>query len=126
MPALPGTVPDVRRALSDLPLPAAVLKDAQLLASELVGNSIRHAGLNRDDRIRIRANLSGGRLRVEVFDQASVTGRSSVAGAVRPGPGAESGWGLYLVDRLATRWGRGHGKHWFELEVDQQAERGSA
>jgi anti-sigma regulatory factor (Ser/Thr protein kinase) len=108
-----------RRALSQLRLPLPLAFDAQLLVSELVSNSVRHAGLGRDDLIRVTAHWSGDRLRVHVRDGARPTHASPVAGAIRPAPGAESGWGLYFVDRLASRWGTTAGGYWFELRDDQ-------
>jgi anti-sigma regulatory factor (Ser/Thr protein kinase) len=98
-------------------LPTPLLDDARLLVSELVTNSIRHAGLHGDDWIRVHAKLIDSRLRVDVVDRGDAAKRQAVAGAIRPSPGAESGWGLYLVDTLATRWGRGRGRYWFELEI---------
>jgi anti-sigma regulatory factor (Ser/Thr protein kinase) len=94
-----------------------VLEQAQVLMSELVANSIRHAGLGPDDRIRVRAEIGHGRLRVDVFDDGRAR-NPSLAGAIRPTPGAASGWGLYLVETLATQWGHGAGRHWFELDID--------
>jgi hypothetical protein len=46
-------------------------------------------------------------------------GPAAVSGSIRPAPGAESGWGLYLVDRLASRWGTSAGGYWFELGHEQ-------
>ncbi len=108
----------VRRALEDLDLPQTALEEAQLLASELVSNSIRHAGLSRFDEVRIKAAVSGTTLRVDVFD-GSKTALQPLAGAIRPAPGAESGWGLYLVDHIATRWGSMPGRYWFQLDVSE-------
>ena len=108
-----------RRALSQLRLPLPLAFDAQLLVSELVSNSVRHAGLGRDDLIRVTADWSGERLRVHVRDRGRPRRASPVTGSIRPAPGAESGWGLYLVDRLASRWGTTAGGYWFELRDDQ-------
>jgi anti-sigma regulatory factor (Ser/Thr protein kinase) len=108
-----------RRALSQLQLPLPLAFDAQLLVSELVSNSVRHAGLGRDDLIRVTADWSGDRLMVHVRDGGRPRGASPVAGSIRPAPGAESGWGLYLVDRLGSRWGTTGGGYWFELRPDQ-------
>ena len=106
----------VRRALEDLDLPQAALEEAQLLASELVSNSIRHARLSRFDDVKVTCSLSGTTLRVDVFD-GSKTPLSPLAGSIRPSPGAESGWGLYLVDHIASRWGSMPGRYWFQLDV---------
>jgi anti-sigma regulatory factor (Ser/Thr protein kinase) len=119
VPARPDMVAAVRRALAHLPLPSVLLDDAQLLTSELVTNSIRHAGLRPDDRVRIRADW-GARLRVEVIDGGPAT--DPVAGAIRPSPGADSGWGLYLVENISARWGRSQGRYWFELEQVRRPE----
>jgi anti-sigma regulatory factor (Ser/Thr protein kinase) len=108
-----------RRALGQLRLPLPLAFDAQLLVSELVSNSVRHAGLGRDDRIRVTADWSGDRLRVHVRDGGRPRRASPVSGSIRPAPGAESGWGLYFVDHLASRWGTRAGGYWFELRRDQ-------
>jgi anti-sigma regulatory factor (Ser/Thr protein kinase) len=108
-----------RRALSQLRLPLPLAFDAQVLVSELVSNSVRHAGLGRDDLIRVTAHWSGDRLVVHVRDGGEPTRASPVSGSIRPTPGAESGWGLYLVDRLASRWGTTADGYWFELRHEQ-------
>jgi anti-sigma regulatory factor (Ser/Thr protein kinase) len=113
----------VRQSLNDLGLPPALLLDARLLVNELVTNSIRHSGLGPEDQVRVRADWSGTRLRVDVYDRAGPAGRSPVVGSIRPPPGAQSGWGLYMVDRVAARWGAVPGRYWFELDVDRDGER---
>jgi anti-sigma regulatory factor (Ser/Thr protein kinase) len=110
---------EARRALGRLRLPLPLAFDAQLLVSELVSNSVRHAGLGRDDLIRVTADWSEDRLLVQVRDGGGPTRASPVSGSIRPAPGAESGWGLYLVDRLASRWGTTTSGYWFELRGDQ-------
>jgi anti-sigma regulatory factor (Ser/Thr protein kinase) len=119
VPATPGMLSNVRAALTELPLPAGALVDARLLVSELVANSMRHARLGPNDTIRVTAEVGNGRLRVDVVDGGR--GGTPVAGATRPRPGAESGWGLYLVETLSSRWGYVAGRSWFELEIDDQA-----
>lgn len=106
----------VRGALGSLAIPEWRLHDARLLVNELVTNSIRHSGVP-NGLIRIRARIVGATLRVEVADG----GRGAlhhVAGGIRPGPQASSGWGLFLVDALAERWGQGNGAFWFELGLE--------
>jgi anti-sigma regulatory factor (Ser/Thr protein kinase) len=115
LPATPKVASLVRRALSYLELPDDQLAIAQLLASELVTNSIRHAGLDPTDEVRVRATRLGERLRVDVYD-GSKAELHPLAGSIRPIPGAQSGWGLYLVDRLSDRWGTSPGRYWFEIE----------
>jgi anti-sigma regulatory factor (Ser/Thr protein kinase) len=85
---------------------------AMLLCSELVTNAVRHAGT----RLRIGVErLPGGGVRISVSDQAR-SGRPRLA---EPSQEAESGRGLWLVDRLANAWGTEAGRRgktvWFEL-----------
>jgi anti-sigma regulatory factor (Ser/Thr protein kinase) len=110
---------EVRRALRRLPLPFPLADDAELAVSELVTNSVRHAGLDPDDRIGVSADWSGARLRVQVRDGGRGGGPAAVSGSIRPAPGAESGWGLYLVHRLAARWGTTAEGYWFELRSER-------
>jgi anti-sigma regulatory factor (Ser/Thr protein kinase) len=107
-----------RRALRLLSLPSPLADEAQLLVTELVTNSVRHAGLGPDDRIHLTAEWSGTWLRVHVRDRAGPGAASAAAGSIRPSLGAESGWGLYLVDRLASRWGSTADGYWFELRCE--------
>jgi anti-sigma regulatory factor (Ser/Thr protein kinase) len=125
LPAAPENLRPIRRALEGMGLPEQVIGDATLLTTELVTNSIRHAGLGPDDYIDVTAAWSGTVLRVVVRDSGS-TGPPPgiVAGSIRPSPGRQSGWGLYLVDKLATRWGtnlEGSAGFWFELEYPRPA-----
>ena len=45
-----------------------MLGDARLLVSELVTNSVRHAGLAADDVVHVGAEITRGMLRLEVDD----------------------------------------------------------
>jgi anti-sigma regulatory factor (Ser/Thr protein kinase) len=113
----PASLSAARQALERLDLPPKLLDNAKLLASELVTNAIKHAGLSPGDVIRLTATWNGGRLRVVVRHRVSAPA-SNVVGAIRPSPGAESGWGLFIVDRVAARWGTnlgGRPGYWFEL-----------
>jgi anti-sigma regulatory factor (Ser/Thr protein kinase) len=123
MPAESGLLTDVRSAFAELSVPPPVLDDARLLVSELVANSVRHARIGPDDTIRVTAEVEDGRLRVDVIDGGG-GGGPPVAGGIRPSPGSESGWGLFLVETLATRWGHGTGRYWFELEIGSPTGRG--
>lgn len=118
--AVPENLGRIRRALEGMELPEQVIWEGTLLTTELVTNGIRHAGLGPDDYIEVTAVWSGAVLRVIVRDSGSGGPPSEiVAGSIRPSPGGQSGWGLYLVDRLATRWGtnlEGSAAVWFELE----------
>lgn len=128
-PAAPGCLRFVRAGLGAMGLPEELLRDATLLTNELVTNSIRHAGLGPDDLIDVTAEWSGATLRVVVRDRgAGSLPPGMVAGSIRPAPGGESGWGLYLVDKLASRWGTNLGGtkgFWFELEQPRRRSGGA-
>ncbi|WP_371482415.1 SpoIIE family protein phosphatase [Kitasatospora sp. NBC_00315] len=97
---------------------AELIDTAELLASELVTNAIRHT--DRDAMFTARLyrepGADGARLRVEVEDESDLwpTRRT-------PGEQASSGRGLMLVEALSDGWGvepRGSGKRmWFELSA---------
>jgi anti-sigma regulatory factor (Ser/Thr protein kinase) len=106
-----------RRALQRLALPTPLADEAELLVSEVVTNSIRHAGLGPADLIHLTADWTGTRLWVHVRDRGHIAHPAVVSGSIRPAPGEESGWGLYLVDRLASRWGTATDGYWFELHL---------
>jgi anti-sigma regulatory factor (Ser/Thr protein kinase) len=98
-------------------IPPEQLDDVRLLVSELVTNSVRHARFAPSDWLRLRLAASDGNNRVEVHDPGP--GFEATAPA-RPEPMAESGWGMYLVEQLADRWGidREDGTCvWFELQA---------
>ena len=94
---------------------AKVLEDATLLVSELVTNSVRHAELGPDDTIAVRVLTKPTALRVEVADPGPGFDPSAVGA-----PNEEGGWGLWLLDRIATRWGTSDDDRagvWFELDA---------
>jgi anti-sigma regulatory factor (Ser/Thr protein kinase) len=125
--AKPESLGEIRRALEGLGLPDLMLRDAVLLTTELVSNSVRHAGLDSDDLIQVSVVRSGPTLHVSVRDAGTwAPPDPQVIGSIRPRPGAQSGWGLYLVDKLAVRWGTNvpSGGFWFELEERERRRRG--
>jgi anti-sigma regulatory factor (Ser/Thr protein kinase) len=93
--------------------PAVVVADAELLTSEVVSNAVRHAELDPSQEIVVRI-VADGYVRVEVVDQ----GPPFEVDLRRTGSGS-SGWGLFLVDAVASSWGverEGSGKRvWFEV-----------
>jgi anti-sigma regulatory factor (Ser/Thr protein kinase) len=115
----PTAPPGARGALSALEgkLEAHVLEDLRLLVTELVTNSVRHA---ETAAVRLRVVLTGGVVQVEVTD----TGRGFVPAPHAPVEDRIGGWGLYLVDRLADRWGvarDGFTRVWFEIDARARA-----
>ena len=75
-----------RRVLRELELPLPLANDAQLAVSELVTNSVRHAGLAPDDLIRITVDWSGARLKVHVRDGRRGVRPAVVSGFDSPSP----------------------------------------
>lgn len=107
-------------ALEDVSRPAR--DDIALLLTELVGNSLRHAGLGPDQAIQVRIVRQRGSIRVEVSDAGP--GFSPVHG--RPGRRQTNGRGIYLVEQVADRWGvdrNGGTCVWFELWIDDSRTR---
>ncbi len=84
-------------------VPDAQLETLRLLGSELVTNSVRHPELNPRDEIGLSVKASPEILRAEVCDPGPEFEVPSEK--KQPGPEENSGWGLYLVEELAERWG---------------------
>ena len=82
-------------------LAARVLEDVRLLVTELVTNALRHGSLRKGDRVSLKASLADDMLRIEVRDP----GRDGEVAPRAPGARSGGGYGLYLVDKLAKRWG---------------------
>src|SRR5436309_4295969 len=66
--ARPEGAAEARRALVGLPFPEITREDLALLVSELVTNSIRHAGLTGGDPIGVSLINGAGRARLAVHD----------------------------------------------------------
>jgi integral membrane sensor domain MASE1/anti-sigma regulatory factor (Ser/Thr protein kinase) len=107
----PGCAADARAALSPLvgALTAQVYSDLRLQVSELVTNSVRHAKLRPGDRIRLQVTVSDRLLRVEVSDPGQGFRTANIP---EPAAGEPGGWGLFLAERLADRWGVDHDGGW--------------
>jgi anti-sigma regulatory factor (Ser/Thr protein kinase) len=73
----------------------------RLVVSELVSNAVLHSGSGPSASVRLRVELADQQLRVEVVDEGA---SFSTNGRARPGTN-HHGWGLLIVERLATRWG---------------------
>lgn len=89
--ATPLAAWQARRAIRRLALPPPLGDDAELLVSELVTNSVRHAGLSPDDLIRITADWSGTRLKVAVAPAGACCPRRSPAPSGPPPGGVGLG-----------------------------------
>jgi anti-sigma regulatory factor (Ser/Thr protein kinase) len=109
LPSVPESATRARRALVRHGLEDDIEHAVTLLVTEVVANSVRHAASCTD--VHVAATIEPGYVRIEVLDT---------------GPGFDpeirhetDGYGLRLVDKLATRWGveRGRGTLvWFEVD----------
>ena len=122
LPPDPESAGVARRELARRGLGEDVDHTVLLLATEIIGNSVRHArirerDLNGDGEIIFFARVDRDFVRVEVAD---------------PGPGFDpeirhsaSGVGLRLVDKLASRWGTAPAPSGFRVwfEVDRRSGR---
>lgn len=110
----PEAASAARRALGRLrdDLEPPVIENLQLLVTELVTNSVRHAD---SGHIALHALVSGGLVWTEVCDE----GPGFEPRPRRDGQADDSGWGLYLVEELADDWGvereSGRTRVWFQL-----------
>lgn len=118
LPSLPESAAVARRLVQIVilrrwGLTPKLTEDAVLLVSELVGNAVRHTGARA---FGLRMRHRRGWIRVEVRDP------SRALPCLMPVQETDiSGRGLFLVDKLADRWGvdlLSHGKTtWFEMRV---------
>jgi two-component sensor histidine kinase len=88
-----------------------VLSDVTLLVSELVSNSVKYGKGMVGLRVRVR---SSRQVLVEVVDD----GNGFDPSARRSSRFEPGGFGLKLVDAIASRWGvrDGHTHVWFEID----------
>lgn len=112
LPARPEAAGAARRLLVKEGLDPDLDHTVCLLVSEVVTNAIRHAGMRDGERIVLAARLADDWARIEVRDQ---------------GPGFDpevrhdaSGFGLRMLDMLASRWGVDREERatrvWFEVD----------
>lgn len=114
----PEVVTTARHALDQLTdlLPPEKLEDVRLVVSELVTNSILHAGLSTDDQILLTVTVADGAVRGSVCDPGPGFGMPS-----EPSPRSDlrGGWGLPIVETISDRWGvegNSHACVWFEID----------
>jgi anti-sigma regulatory factor (Ser/Thr protein kinase) len=121
MPREKETCPRARAAIRAwsvaLDLPKEIHEILLLLASELVANALEHSSAGSDVPIDVAVDVKGDVLRASVFD-----GGRGFAPCVRQPLGYQRGYGLFLVDQSARRWGvreDGGTCVWFELELSR-------
>jgi signal transduction histidine kinase len=114
IPGGPGAPAEARDTLRRFhpELAPELMQIVALLASELVSNSVRHA---RAEWVELCFGVAARHVRVEVADNGQ-----GFAGEPRPPiPNQPGGWGLYIVEQLASRWGvtQDDGTRvWFEID----------
>jgi anti-sigma regulatory factor (Ser/Thr protein kinase) len=119
LPPAPAAATAARTAVTErlaASLGQQVLEDVRLLVTELITNALRHGALTPGDRVGVKASVDHGVVRLEVSDP----GRDGDVEIREPGARG-GGYGLYLVEKLARRWGvdRREGTTvWCELAPD--------
>ena len=127
-------IDSVRRSLApDLDAPAAarraldgfrgqleedVIERSALVVTEVVTNSVTHAGLTAAQPIDLNIHVVPGCLRIEVTDAGTAGFDPAVT---LPYPGQNSGRGFWMVDQLTDRWGVDFTRStrvWCEFDVD--------
>ena len=118
LPSEAASAGAAREALAPLGgrLPEEPLESVRLLVTELITNSVKH-GRSEGTQVRVSVTVSAEGVRVEVSDRGD--------GFEPPPPPSHpsqspSGWGLFLVDRLADRWGVDTSdgtRVWFEIDL---------
>jgi anti-sigma regulatory factor (Ser/Thr protein kinase) len=115
----PEAAADARRAIAELraDLDPPLMETLRLLVTELVTNSVRHTEC---DSLTLRIAIGKATVLTEVTDEGPGFDPEAALEAEQPevhAPG--TGWGLFLVQRLARNWGvkedGGSKRVWFEL-----------
>jgi anti-sigma regulatory factor (Ser/Thr protein kinase) len=110
----PGAAGQARQALAKLrgDIDPPLMETLRLLVTELVTNSVKHA---EADSVVLKVLVGRSAVWTEVTDEGPGFDPAET-GTPRQN---RSGWGLFLVERLAHRWGVHHEgratKVWFEL-----------
>jgi anti-sigma regulatory factor (Ser/Thr protein kinase) len=115
-PAAASSVPEARhfvRSIAEEHGGSIVGEPAELLASELVTNAVRHG----QKSVQVGVHLDGRRLRVEVYDDAK-----DFPMMEQESLWSDHGRGLLLVAAISDHWGvepvREGKRVWFELQTD--------
>jgi anti-sigma regulatory factor (Ser/Thr protein kinase) len=110
----PQAAADARRAIAKLraDLDPPLMETLRLLVTELVTNSVRHTAA---DSVSLKVAIG----RSVVLTEVSDTGPGFDPECVEHAGDEDTGWGLFLVQRLAQSWGVKHDgpskRVWFEL-----------
>jgi anti-sigma regulatory factor (Ser/Thr protein kinase) len=106
-----------RSAIADhceaLALDGSLMQSLILLVSEVVSNAVRHSAADRRKPVELLATFGEKAIRVTVTDAGA-----GFTPQPRDPARTHDGYGLYLLEKVAERWGvesRGDTKVWFEL-----------
>jgi anti-sigma regulatory factor (Ser/Thr protein kinase) len=83
-------------------LEEAVIERSALVVTEIVTNSVTHAGLTAAQPIDLNIQVLPACLRIEVTDEGT---RGFDPVVTPPDAGQNSGRGFWMVDQLTDRWG---------------------
>src|SRR5512132_414763 len=101
----PDAAAEARRAIANLraDLDPPLMETLRLLVTELVTNSVRHTEC---DSLILRVAIGKAAVLTEVADEGPRFDAEAALQAEQPDSrGADAGWGLFLVQRLAKDWG---------------------
>jgi anti-sigma regulatory factor (Ser/Thr protein kinase) len=111
----PEAAADARRAISKLraDLDPPLMETLRLLVTELITNCVRHTA---SDSLTLRVAVGKSAVLTEVAD----SGPGFDEECVERSASDDTGWGLFLLHRLASKWGVAHDgpstRVWFELK----------
>ena len=111
LPARPDAARQARRELLARGLDEDVSHTVTLLTTELIANALNHAGMDpAEDRIVFFGRMAPDLVHIEVGDSGPGFEREA----------QEGGFGMRLLNKLASRWGcerSGQGfRVWFEVD----------
>jgi len=123
LPGGTGAASIARRSVTSIEagLPLGVRHRVALMLSELVANAVQHGGAGPGEVVEVRVRSSPRQVRVEVIDP----GRRR-AEPPRRIQHPDGGYGLVLIEHMASNWGRqattdGGSLAWFELDLRELA-----
>jgi anti-sigma regulatory factor (Ser/Thr protein kinase) len=100
-----------------LELSSSLCHTLTLLVSEIVSNAVLHSRAPEDSPILFTTSVTSDVIRVTVTDMGD-----GFAPEPRKAGTKYGGYGLYILDKAARRWGVdrvGGTRVWFELPIDQ-------
>jgi anti-sigma regulatory factor (Ser/Thr protein kinase) len=119
----PGAPAVARAAIADFSqdhgLDTDTLATIMLLVSELVTNAVIHPEVPAPAEVSLEARLAGAVMRVEITDQGP-----GFTPSARDPARIDGGYGLYLLEKAAAKWGieRGDGTTvWFEVPAHERS-----